>query len=78
MTVIGGKFITASGSIIRNVAKWDGTSWSALGEGISNGVVYSMAIQGSSVYVGGNFNTTNANDAQPGLIRYQCHEIIDY
>ena len=44
------------------IAKWNGNSWSALGGGMTNAgnnQVYSIAINGSDVYIGGNFNTTN-------------------
>jgi len=41
---------------MRGIAKWDGTSWSALGGGV-NGTVYDIAAVGSDLYVTGNFTT---------------------
>ena len=59
---IGGDF-TAVGDIIANrVAKWNGTNWSALGEGL-NGTVYALAVSGSDLYVGGNFTTAGGSAA---------------
>jgi trimeric autotransporter adhesin len=51
------------------IAKWNGTAWSTLTSGASNGVnnsVYAIAVSGSDVYVGGGFTylgdgTTSAN-----------------
>src|SRR5438477_245468 len=34
----GGKFTTAGGSAANYIAKWDGSSWSALGSGIGGSV----------------------------------------
>jgi len=39
----------------RNIAKWDGTQWLPLGPGLNN-KVRAIAINGSTVYVGGLFN----------------------
>jgi hypothetical protein len=35
--------------------KWDGNSWSALGSGISNRVVYALAVSGGDLYAAGDF-----------------------
>ncbi len=54
----GGNFTTAGGVAAANIAKWDGSTWSALGSGTS-GTVQAIAGfddgNGSKVYVGGNF-----------------------
>jgi hypothetical protein len=50
----GGSFTTADGVAANYVAKWDGSSWSALGSGMNNGV-YALAVSGSELYAGGNF-----------------------
>jgi hypothetical protein len=52
---IGGSFTTAGGVSANGVAKWDGTSWSALGAGV--GGVSEMAVIGSDLYVAGQFTT---------------------
>jgi hypothetical protein len=38
----GGAFITAGGVVANNIARWDGTSWAALGSGTA-GIVYALA-----------------------------------
>src|SRR5207245_7504002 len=56
----GGFFTTAGGVTVNGVAKWNGTSWSALGSGISgaNANVEDFAFDKSgNVYVGGSFTT---------------------
>jgi uncharacterized repeat protein (TIGR01451 family) len=65
---VGGYFSTATnpdGSTVtvNNIAKWDGSAWSPLGQGVgSNNSVGALAVSGSDLYVGGWFTTaTNAD-----------------
>jgi hypothetical protein len=54
---LGGPVVAAN-----NIARWDGTQWSALGSGGGNGVnssVTALAASGSALYVGGYFNEAN-------------------
>jgi len=55
---VGGLFTTAGAGSAANVAKWNGTSWSALGSG-TDAVVRSFATfddgSGPALYVGGEF-----------------------
>jgi hypothetical protein len=54
----GGQFNAAGSTIASRVAKWDGQSWSALGNGIDfPGLVYALALQGTNLYVGGAFTS---------------------
>lgn len=67
---LGGLFSKINNTaVVNGVAKWDGTSWSALGTGI-NGVsqkrsdqIYSIVVadNGIDVYFGGKFSTMNNN-----------------
>jgi hypothetical protein len=50
----GGQFTFASGLSVGYIAKWNGSSWSALGSGTDN-YVNSMLTVGTSLYVGGKF-----------------------
>jgi len=58
----GGTFTQAGSVAVNHVAQWNGTSWSALGSGISGAnspsVVTAIAPSGNNVYFAGNF--TNA------------------
>jgi hypothetical protein len=55
----GGRFSTAGGVAAANLAKWDGSTWSPLGGGISTDPwwekVSAMAVVGSDLFVGGSF-----------------------
>jgi hypothetical protein len=50
----GGDFTTAGGGAATNIAKWNGSSWSALGSGMNNSVRV-LAVSGSDLYAGGYF-----------------------
>src|SRR5207249_3604618 len=52
----GGLFTTAGGSNANYTAKWNGSSWTALGSGL-NDLVYALALSGSDLYAGGTFTT---------------------
>jgi len=51
---VGGKFHLAGALPVNNVARWNGTSWSALGSGL-NGEVYDLAWWGNELYAAGQF-----------------------
>jgi trimeric autotransporter adhesin len=59
----GGFFTTAGGNRATNIAKWDGSSWSALGSGLDGEYVYALAVLGSNLYVGGRFTTAGGRAA---------------
>jgi len=52
---VGGCFSHAGGVPANYIARWDGSSWSALGSGL-NGYVSAIAVSGSNVYAGGTFS----------------------
>ena len=54
--IAGGGFNTAGGAEAANIAKWDGSAWSAMGSGV-NGVVYSVASHGTDLFAAGEFTT---------------------
>ena len=53
---IAGRFNNVNSVPAVRIAKWNGTSWSALGSGII-GTVNAMAISGTDLYVGGQFTS---------------------
>lgn len=70
MLYVGGTFtdLNNNGVILNaadRIARWDGTSWSALGSNgagdgsIGNGWVGALAVNGSTLYVGGGFTDVN-------------------
>jgi len=55
---VGGYFSQAGSVAAHSIAKWDGTTWSALGSGANEGInneVYCLALSGSDLYVAGRF-----------------------
>jgi trimeric autotransporter adhesin len=54
---VAGRFRDVSGMAATNIARWDGTNWSALGNGLgpSAGVLYALAQFGAHLYAGGKF-----------------------
>lgn len=66
---LGGNFTAADGSFggFNRVARWDGTTWTPLGQG-TNGNVHSMAVfddgNGEALYVAGSFSTAGGLPAR--------------
>jgi outer membrane protein assembly factor BamB len=60
---VGGDFLVAGSLSANHIARWDGTAWSALGDGV-NGSVRSIAVLGSNVFAGGYFTRAGNVDAQ--------------
>src|SRR5205085_1022668 len=60
-----------------NVARWNGTTWSALGDssgGGLTGVVHALALNGSILYVGGRF----AFAVNPGPSSVSAHSVAQW
>ena len=54
----GGYFTTAGGVPANNIAKWNGSAWSALGSGMSTATCrHALAVSGTDLYAGGDFTT---------------------
>jgi hypothetical protein len=58
----GGYFTIAGGNAANHVAKWDGSTWSALGSGM-NDTVWALAVSGSDLYAGGSFTMAGGSPA---------------
>jgi hypothetical protein len=62
-----GSFSHAGATVATGIARWDGTSWFALGTGVFPGSVRAMAVHddgsGSALYVGGSFTTVDGAPA---------------
>ena len=73
---VGGRFTTAGGVAADSIAKWDGRTWFALGSGLRAGsfdaVVWSLALSGSDVFAGGEFNRAGAERAN-NIARWDGH-----
>ena len=63
---VGGVFTLAGGSAANNVARWDGSSWSALGSGTNNSVLALKVFDdgsGPALYAGGTFTSAGGGSA---------------
>jgi hypothetical protein len=58
----GGNFIkTGNGITVNRIAKWNGISWSAPGDWISNSTVFTLAVDShNNLYAGGGFQTAGS------------------
>jgi hypothetical protein len=59
---VAGWFTSAGGVNANNIAKWNGTSWTALGSGL-NDEVNALAVIGTDLYAGGRFTTAGGVSA---------------
>ena len=57
--IVGGDFTSAGGIAALNIAKWNGSSWSALGAGLDN-YVYTLIEFSDNLYAGGRFTSSNS------------------
>ncbi len=64
---IGGEFTAVGAVAATNIAKWNGSNWSALGAGLGcdepGTCVSALAVSGSDVYAGGSFTTAGGSAA---------------
>jgi hypothetical protein len=59
---VTGSFSRAGDGAASNIARWDGTSWSAVGGGLS-GTGYALTVLGGRLYVGGSFGAAGTATA---------------
>lgn len=65
----GGIFTNAGGVAANNIARWNGTSWSALGGGIP-GTVSAIAVRGTEVFAGGTFTMSTPSGTAFNIARW--------
>ncbi|MBK8365940.1 MAG: T9SS type A sorting domain-containing protein [Bacteroidetes bacterium] len=58
---VTGYFNNINGVPASGIAKWNGSTWSALGNGILGGTAGSMEVFNNELYVGGGFNASAGN-----------------
>ena len=52
---LGGSFTSAGGVAATNIAKWTGSKWESIGNGLPGQAVYALAIVRGSLFAGGRF-----------------------
>ena len=55
---------------LNRVARWDGSAWHALGDGVSNGTVYALAVSAGNVYIGGSFSNAGGVENADRIARW--------
>lgn len=60
---VSGYFLYAGINTVNNIAKWDGSSWSALGTGMEFGSINTTHSIGNTLYIGGNFSSAGGTTA---------------
>ncbi len=66
----GGSFLDAGGnSNADRIAKWDGTTWTALESGVS-AAVNALVVSGSDVYAGGQFIDAGGNTSADYIAKW--------
>src|SRR5690606_34261010 len=79
---VGGSFDSAGGATARRIARWNGSSWSAIGTGITFGRVEAIAEyddgQGSAIYLGGQLTRAANNTTLRNLARWNFEEITSF
>jgi hypothetical protein len=58
-----GAFTTAGGSTANRIARWNGTQWDPLGDGLNN-IGRTLMVYKNDLYVGGNFNSPGSRIAK--------------
>lgn len=66
---VGGSFTEAGGSPVNYIAKWDGSSWTALGDGMDN-FVLSLAYDNGNLYAGGSFRNVDGSIVSQGIAKW--------
>ena len=66
---VGGQFTEAGGSAANYIAKWDGTNWSAIGDGTDD-YVLSLAYSNGNLYVGGSFRNVGGSTVSQGVAKW--------
>jgi hypothetical protein len=66
--IVAGRFTTAGGTGANNIARWDGSIWSALGNGTDD-EVSALTVFGGELIAGGNFNQAGGQAAS-GIARW--------
>ena len=59
----GGSFLGAGGVTVNRIARWNGSSWSALGSGVNANGIRALGALGSSLYAVGDFSTAGGAPA---------------
>jgi uncharacterized repeat protein (TIGR01451 family) len=70
--VAGGNFLMAGDTAVQRIARWNGSTWAALGSGVADASnptaelpsVRALRVFGGDLFVGGNFTTAGGQPAQ--------------
>jgi hypothetical protein len=67
--VVGGDFDSAGTGVASNIARWNGSQWSALGDGLNGTVKALVTADDGTIYAGGEF-TASGDQSMPYLAQW--------
>ncbi len=72
---VGGNFTYAGGNFARNIARWTGSNWEAIGEGLANNVTSLALDSQDNLFAGGLFYISGSNPPQySGIARWDNNQ----
>ena len=74
----GGRFLSIDGVAANNIAQWDGTTWTAMGDGVDRTSGFAQLFHmvafddgsGMALYAGGSFNLINGNEPVNNMAKW--------
>ncbi len=67
--IAAGSFTSIGGVAAANIARWDGTTWRPLAQGVA-GTIETLELHAGSLFVGGSFQTVGGTITSPGVARW--------
>ena len=72
--VCGNADCTSDNVTVNHIAKWNGSAWSGLRDGVDSDV-YALAVNGSDLYVGGDLNVVCGNSACNSVVNDPVYHV---
>ncbi len=67
--IAAGSFTSIGGVAANNIARWDGTTWRPLAQGVADRIE-ALEVHAGSLFVGGSFQTVGPGISSPGVARW--------
>lgn len=67
--VVGGRFVSAGGTAVSRIGRWDGSSWNQMGSGMNGEVLALTTLANGDILAGGSFTTAGGSTCN-GVARW--------